>query len=101
MAIHDFEFYHGIVLTKIVRNDRPTVLRLIETKPAEARSVYIVNDEVILYMKFSANPRPLKLKRGSFVWSFVFGPSHLQELQKLRQEKGEKNVYLVLICAQH
>jgi hypothetical protein len=96
MAVRDFELYHGIALTKIVRNDRPTALRLIETKPSESWSVYRVNDAVNLYVKSSATPSPLKRKKNSLVWTFVFGTSHLQELQKLRQEK---DVYVALICA--
>lgn len=36
MAIDEFELFHGVVLTKLVRSDRPITLRMIETRPREA-----------------------------------------------------------------
>jgi hypothetical protein len=35
MSVHEFELFHGIVLTKLIRSDRPITLRMFETKPSE------------------------------------------------------------------
>ena len=35
MSVRDFELYHGAVLTKILRFQKPVALRLVETRPQD------------------------------------------------------------------
>ena len=91
MPVREFELFHGAVLTKIVRSDRPMTLRMIETKPGESRSAYTVNGEVTLILTHSATPRKLKRERGSFRWQFTLGADQIQQL-------SGTNSWLGLIC---
>lgn len=98
MSVHDFEFYHGAALTKIMRSDRPITLRMIETAPSEVWSAYRLNDEVVLYVKHSANPRTGKRKRGSTRWPFTFTPAQLQQANSLRTTSP---LFVALVCASY
>jgi len=91
MPVREFELFHGAVLTKIVRSDRPMTLRMIETKPGESWSAYTVNGEITLILKHSATPRKLKRERGSFRWQFTLGAEQIQQLIGA-------NSWLGLIC---
>jgi len=93
--VSDFELYHGIALTKLVRNDEPVTLRLIETDPRKAWAAYILNDEVAMYAKYRTSPYALKRVEGGRVWNFQFGSDELTKIQKL---KDRRSVYLTLIC---
>jgi|SRR3990172_2042437 len=86
MAVNEFELFHGIVLTKLMRSERPVALRLIETRPAEAWSAYRVNDELDLFIKHSTAPRLLSRGRGGRSWTFVFSPAQLRQMQGSRRE---------------
>lgn len=90
MSVREFELFHGAVVTKIVRSDRPMTLRMIETKPGESWSAYTVNGEITLILKHSATPRPLKRERGSFRWQFTLSPEQIQQL-------SEANSWLALV----
>jgi hypothetical protein len=37
MSVRDFELYHGAVLSKVLRSQRPAGLRLVETRKQDAR----------------------------------------------------------------
>lgn len=93
--VREFELFHGIVLTKLVRNDRPTVLRLIETNPREAWAAYTVNNEVTLYVKYRTGFRTLSHGEGGEAWTFVFSES---DLAKIRGMAPETQVYVALVC---
>jgi len=95
--VKEFELFHGIVLTKLVRSDRPTSLRLIETDPSRAWAAYTVNDEVTLYVKYRASSRSLSRGEGGRSWTFVFSTS---ELAKIRAMAPDTRVHLVLVCGQ-
>lgn len=97
MSIKDFELFHGAVLTKLVRSDRPITLRMIETNPKEAWSAYTVNDEVTLYIKYSTTPSSRKREENALVWSFSFSVQHLKQLQNLSENR---EVYIALVCGQ-
>src|SRR5262245_20581423 len=88
---------HGSVLTKLVRSDKPITLRMIETNPKETWSAYTLNDEVILYVKYSTKPQQRKKNEDILIWSFTFSIEQLVELCNLRQCK---NVYVALVCGQ-
>lgn len=97
MPIRDFELYHGALLTKLVRSDRPITIRMIETETSECWSVYTIDDIVAIYTKSSGHGEFYE-KDKSAKWHFSFQPRHLSDLQRL----SEKNdVYLALVCANH
>lgn len=91
MPIREFELFHGAVLTKIVRSDRPMTLRMIETKPGESWSAYTLNGEITLILKHSTTPRPLKRERGSTRWQFTLSAEQIQQL-------SGANSWLGLVC---
>jgi len=91
MPVREFELFHGAVLTKLVRSDHPTTLRMIETKPGESWSAYTLNDEITLILKHSATPHQLKRERGSFRWQFTLSPEQIQQL-------SAANSWLGLAC---
>jgi len=96
MSIRQFELYHGAVLARIVRNDRPVTLRLIESKVNDAWAAYNIDDAATLYMKHISAGYESQ-NHSVWAWTFSFDPSQLNRLSQL-QEKCP--VYLVLICGQ-
>jgi hypothetical protein len=92
MPVRTFHLFHGIVLTKLVRSDRPITLRMIETRPNEAWSSYILNDLVELYIKHSAIHRQTEQRKS---WSFVFG---LNQLKQMEASQRKRDVYVALVC---
>lgn len=94
MAVREFELFHGVVLTKLTRSKRPITLRMIETKPSEAWSTYIINDEVLLVIKHSTNQRRLERTRSGLSWTFVFSPEQLRQLQP---SDSHKQVFAALV----
>lgn len=98
MVIKDFEMLHGAVLTRLVRSDTPITLRMIETNTQEAWSAYTLNDEVILYIKYSTKNRSSKKDEDVvLIWPFSFSVPHLEQLQGLGKRK---NVHIALVCGQ-
>ena len=97
MTIKQFELFHGAVLTKLVRSDRPITLRMIETRPSEAWAVYTINDAVDLFPKHSTSARELKRVSGGWSWQFVFSPEQVNQIHE-RQASGQ--VYAALVCGQ-
>lgn len=95
MAVHEFELFHGIALTKLVRSDRPVALRMIETQPNVSWATYVVNDSVAVLIKHSTKPITLKTIKGGFAWGFVFPPDQIREITTLR---ATRDVYLALVC---
>lgn len=94
MGIQQFELFHGAVLTKLVRSDRPITLRMIETKE-EAWSVYTVNDEIELFVKHSITPRELGREKDGLSWQFIFTPEQVEHIHNLR---STKKVAVILVC---
>lgn len=95
MPIRQFELFHGAVLTKLARSDRPVTLRMIETRPRDAWAVYTINDEVDLYAKYGTGFRDLTREPGASSWTFVFGSD---EVAKLRELGAVRRVYAALVC---
>ncbi len=93
--VHDFELFHGIALTKLVRSDRPVALRMIETRPSDSWSTYVVNDSVAMLVKHSTKPIPLKRSQGGVAWTFVFPSEQVREISAL---ETKREVYLALVC---
>jgi hypothetical protein len=93
-TVHEFEMFHGIVLTKLVRRKLPVSLLMIETQAKEAWSEYKVNDQVILYVKHSTSPRSLK-REGGIAWNFSFATDHVKRIRALR-DGGD--ICIALVC---
>ncbi|OHB76255.1 MAG: hypothetical protein A2Z25_16215 [Planctomycetes bacterium RBG_16_55_9] len=97
MPIRDFELYHGALLTKLVRSDRPVTLRMIETEADECWSAYTIDDTVTVYTKASGHGKFYE-KDNSVKWTFTFQPKHLNDLRRLSEQN---DVYIALVCANH
>lgn len=83
--VKEFHLLHGIVLTKISRNDQPT-LRLVETDVSNAWATYILNDEVIVYVKYClSGTKGIRVDKTS--WKFSFQPSELIKIHELRNSQ--------------
>lgn len=95
MSVKEFELFHGAVLTKLVRNEKPITLRLIETRFDDSR-VYTINDMVELYVKHSISPRQLTRGDGGYSWTYSFNPEHIKQIRELKKKHP---TYLVLVCA--
>ena len=87
MSLKEFELFHGVVLTKLIRRDKPVTLCLIETNTLEFWSIYTVND-VIFFLKHSTNPR--ELQNGGRSWSFQFTENQLKQIKE--------KTCIVLVC---
>lgn len=94
MSIKEFELFHGAVLTKLMRNEKPITLRLIETRPDDSR-VYTLNDTIELYIKHSTSPRSLLRGEGGYSWTFTFNQEHIKHIREL---KKRHSTYIVLVC---
>jgi len=94
VAVREFELFHGAVLAKLVRSDRPISLRMIETHPSEAWSSYVINDEIRLMIKHCTKQRKLKREPGSVSWTFVFGAD---QLRQLRPDDSGRSVWAALV----
>jgi hypothetical protein len=93
MGIDEFELFHGVVLTKLLRSERPITLRLIETRPAESWSAYTVND-VDLFIKHSTTPSSTVRGGEGRSWTFVFG---VHQLGQMASSKAKAGVYAALV----
>jgi hypothetical protein len=89
--------YHGALLTKLVRGDRPITIRMIETDPDDCWSAYAIDDAVTIYTKSSGHGRFCEIDRA-VKWTFTFQPRHLAKLAELSQQHG---TYVALVCANH
>jgi hypothetical protein len=94
MSIQQFELFHGAVLAKLMRSDRPIALRMIETKD-EAWSVYTVNDEVELFIKIRTTANELSREKDGLSWQFVFTPEQVEQIRNLYTTK---KVAIALVC---
>jgi len=94
MSIKDYELFHGVVLTRLVRSDKPLTLRMIETHD-DSWGVYTINDEVELFIKHSTSPRKLSRGRGGFSWVFYFTLKHIKLLNELQKKHP---IYVALVC---
>ncbi|MBW1728911.1 MAG: hypothetical protein JRJ62_15375 [Deltaproteobacteria bacterium] len=95
MPIRMFELFHGGVIVKLLRSDRPITLRMIETRPAESWSTYTLNDAVDLFITYSKAPRPYSRSGGGTSWTFPFSDKQLQQINKIH----DRDVYIALVCA--
>jgi len=90
-TVKEFHLLHGIVLTKISRNERPS-LRLVETDISNVWAAYIINDVVIVYIKYSLSGRKTKKEKSSWVFQLT-----TSELEKIRELQKQRDVYFALV----
>lgn len=95
MPVREFEIFHGIVLTKLLRSESPLTLRLVETKPKESWSTYTVNDTVDLLVTHSKSPRVIKRDGGATAWTFQFSQNQLRQMDS---ELNGRAVWVALVC---
>lgn len=84
--IKDFEFYHGVVLSKLIHGTNEQVS--IKAYPSASNASYILNECVGLFVKHST-------KRMS-PWRFSFQKVHQEEMLEMRNNL--KEVFLILVC---
>jgi hypothetical protein len=84
--IREFEFYHGVVFSKLVHHFSEGVS--VKTYPSTSNASYILNDNIGLYVKHSA-------KRIT-PWRFSFQKIHQDEIAQMKAELG--NVFVILVC---
>ncbi len=97
MSIKEMELFHGAVLAKLFRSDRPVALRMVEMNFEQSSRAYLVNDIAYIYIKHAKSPRKA-VRLTTFTWVFNFTPSHFDDLLKLIED--QKEVYLALVCGQ-
>lgn len=83
--IKDFEFYHGVVLTKVAQSDNNVTIR---SYPSSSNCTYVVNDSIGLYIKHSSN----RLSP----WGFSFMKGHQDEIQEMANKLDK--VFVALVC---
>ena len=98
MHIQDFHLFHGAVLTKLFRKDRPISLCLVETNLIDSWSAYKIIDAV-LYIKHNKKPS-IRKKKDAFVWQFRFNEKHLNEIKNFQTDQKIKEVCFALVCGQ-
>ncbi|MBB5173847.1 hypothetical protein [Texcoconibacillus texcoconensis] len=77
MAIKESEFFHGTVLSRILRKKEPTSLEKIESELGDKWSSYIINDRTIIHISHRKSTRTGLSK----YWYFSFTPDQLKELK--------------------
>ena len=94
MFIKQFEIFHGIALTKLLRSEKPISVSLIEIRPTEDWQVYGIID-VDLFVKHRTGSISLVRRKGGHSWQFTFSPNEI-----CRINKKDRPVYVALICGQ-
>jgi hypothetical protein len=92
--IKQFELFHGAVLAKLMRSDKPITLRLIETRN-DAWSIYTINNEIELFIKISKVPNELIREVNGYSWQFQFTSEQIVQLKSL---KKSRNIAIALVC---
>ena len=86
--IREFEFYHGVVFSRMLHAASGQKEISIKPFPTSDNASYVVNGKVGIYIKYSA-------KRLS-PWRFTFKKQHQDEILEMKKQIGE--VFLLLVC---
>lgn len=84
--IKEFEFYHGIIFSKILHHLQGEIT--IKSYPSADNASYTINNTVGIYIKYCT-------KRMS-PWGFSFNKNHKEEILEIFNRIG--SVYLLLVC---
>lgn len=85
MSVTVKDLFHGAVLSKLIRKDRPLPIKLIEMDFDQSRSAYLVNIDTYFYIKSSKSPKLGKRRDKTWTWTFTFSPKHITELNDLHK----------------
>ena len=83
--LKEFEFYHGVVLSRLVHGSVPIQ---INTYPTDSNASYVLDNSTGLYIKHST-------KRMT-PWRFSFQKKHQNEIYEMRKKFSE--IFLILVC---
>jgi len=86
--IKEYEFYHGVVFTKLIHNCPSNIS--IKPYPSDSNASYVLNGNIGIYIKHSA-------KRLT-PWRFSFARVHQDEILDMKNKLGQ--VFLVLVCGE-
>lgn len=84
--LKEFDFFHGVVFTRILHVGKMPVS--IKSYPTPDNASYVINKTIGIYIKYSA-------KRMS-PWRFSFQKEHQDEILEMKNKLGE--VYTILVC---
>lgn len=84
--IKEFEFYHGVVFTKLIHCSKNSIS--IKSFPTTSNASYVYNENIGIYIKHST-------KRLS-PWRFSLQKIHQDEIVQMKNQL--KEVFLVLVC---
>ncbi len=85
--INDFEFFHGVVFTRIIHAwDHAVPISLLHSR---SNASYILDGRIGIYIKYSS-------KRMT-PWRFSFAEEHQNEIEFLRSNCDR--VFVVLVCS--
>lgn len=87
--IKEFEFYHGVVFSKLIHNPNCKITS-IKLYNHRSNSSYILNNNVGIYIKYST-------KRLT-PWRFSFQKIHQGEILEL--QNAFPKVYILLVCGE-
>lgn len=86
--IKEFEFYHGVVFTKLIHGSKNNIS--IKSYPSNSNASYILNEQIGIYIKHSA-------KRLT-PWRFSFQKEHQNEILDMKKTLGK--IFIVLVCGE-
>jgi hypothetical protein len=86
--IKEFEFYHGVVFSKLIHGSEKEIL--IKQYPTESNASYVLNNDIGLYIKHST-------KRMS-PWRFSLQKIHQDEILEMKNKLRE--VFIILVCGE-
>lgn len=85
--ISDFEYYHGVVLRKIILEAGKYVSITADDKIGRV-NCFGINENIGLYVKHSSRRLP--------PWQFTFLPDHVQEIGAL--QNNYSTIFMALVC---
>lgn len=84
--IKEFEFYHGVVFSKLIHSIPDGIS--IKLYPSPSNASYVINDNIGIYIKHST-------KRMS-PWRFSFQKIHQNEILQMQEQL--RNIFVLLVC---
>lgn len=82
---HEFEFYHGVALCRIIHNCPSAAIRLFSPR---SNSSYVVNGDTGIFIKYST--------RRMSPWQFTFTGRHCDEISMMMRDLPR--TFIVLVC---
>lgn len=96
-SLKKYHFYQGAVLSRLLHNEKPIQLMLVEKNSDEwgAYRVGVENEQYILYCKYSSKPIS-NSKRNVKKWQFTFTEIDKERLRNYLQKPEQ--LRLILVC---